>query len=107
MRIITALYLVTVHLCLLILFLKTDALPRFEQQVGLPLKHPFGDGYEELLIYQERRAAQIEGQVVFIGDSITAGQNTAAICANSENFGIPGDTLAGLIYRLSRLRLAH
>ncbi len=43
-----------------------------------------------------------ERAVVFVGDSITEGLNTAAVTANSVNYGISNDTTEGVLRRLGK-----
>jgi lysophospholipase L1-like esterase len=54
---------------------------------------------------QSRRSIQMRNAAVFIGDSITVGLATSNIAPHSENFGIDGDTVDGLITRLPRYDL--
>jgi lysophospholipase L1-like esterase len=56
-------------------------------------------------VHQQRRAAQIDGAVVVIGDSHVEGLAASQIAPRSENFGIGGDTLPGVASRLQALDL--
>jgi len=47
----------------------------------------------------------MENTVVFLGDSITVGLATSNISPKSENFGIDGDTIDGLLFRIPRYHL--
>ena len=50
------------------------------------------------LIQQSKQLSDIN--VVFIGDSLTQSYNPAAVFPHSVNFGISGDTITGLTFRL-------
>jgi lysophospholipase L1-like esterase len=56
-------------------------------------------------LQQSRRSMQMDNTAVFIGDSITVGLATSNIAPHSENFGIDGDTVDGLIARLPHYNL--
>lgn len=56
---------------------------------------------------QALRSQRIGGGVIFLGDSLTVGLTTSNIAPRSENFGIGGDTIDGLIKRLPRYDLSN
>ena len=47
----------------------------------------------------------MKNAVAFIGDSITVGLATSNAAEKSENFGMDGDTIDGLLLRIPRYRL--
>ncbi|MDY0008527.1 MAG: GDSL-type esterase/lipase family protein [Bdellovibrionales bacterium] len=63
--------------------------------------------YRVEIIVQSRRAAQMNGGVAFIGDSMIAGLATSRLPIRSENFGIGGETIEDLQRRLSAYDLTH
>jgi lysophospholipase L1-like esterase len=67
---------------------------------------PGSVAYSAQVLEQSRRSQQIDDEVLFFGDSITAALPMSNISARSENFGIVADTVEGLTGRLSAYRLA-
>ena len=57
------------------------------------------------VLQQSRRSQQIEGVAVFLGDSITVGLATSRVTAHSENFGINGDSIDGLLLRVPQYQV--
>jgi len=70
-----------------------------------PSAGPPSETYADRIAHQQRRAAQIDGAVVFIGDSHIEGLAASAVTPRAENFGIGGDTLPGVTGRLRTLDL--
>lgn len=66
---------------------------------------PRGAPYSAEALQQSRRSIQMHHTAVFIGDSITVGLAASNVAAHSENFGIDGDTIDGLLTRLPGYRL--
>lgn len=71
-----------------------------------PVIGPGSVAYEKQVESQVRRAAQLEGSLMFFGDSLTVGLATSKIAPDAENFGINSDTLLGLTRRIGSYRLA-
>ncbi len=61
---------------------------------------PGSHSYHAEAMQQARRSAQVKDGVFFFGDSQTVGLATSNIARKSENFGISGDTVDGLIGRM-------
>jgi lysophospholipase L1-like esterase len=61
--------------------------------------------FQAEVLQQSRRSEQMEKTVVFFGDSLTVGLATSNISQKSENFGIDGDTIDGLLFRIPRYHL--
>jgi hypothetical protein len=68
--------------------------------IGRPPNYPFGTAYEDAVVLQERRSAQFDRTVLFVGDSLTFSLATSLLSPRTENFGISGDTIEGVLYRL-------
>ena len=66
----------------------------------------FEGQYERQVVWQASRSHQLDGQTIFIGDSLTAGLATSELAEKSENFGIPGDMIERLSSRLDRYDLS-
>jgi len=62
--------------------------------------------YEAEVLQQSRRTQQFNDVIVFLGDSQTVGFATSNLAGRTENFGISGDTLEGLLTRVPRYQLA-
>src|SRR5262245_21550491 len=98
-------YLVLLHVVVLFACWKTDLLPRFGRRMGmLP---PLPPAPAQRPVYQQIQAFQIkvdgnvpDGSVLFFGDSLVQGLCVVAVTPNAVNFGIGGDTTAGLLDRL-------
>ncbi len=72
---------------------------------SLPVIGPGSIAYEKAVEAQVRRAAQLEGSLMFFGDSLTVGLATSKIADNAENFGINSDTILGLTRRIGSYNL--
>jgi lysophospholipase L1-like esterase len=63
--------------------------------------------YSVIVRQQSRQLVQCSGALVFLGDSLTAGLATSNVAPNTENLGIPGDTIDGLLSRIGRYDLSQ
>jgi lysophospholipase L1-like esterase len=62
--------------------------------------NPDSPYYKAELLQQSRRSRQFHDTTVFIGDSEIVGLAVSDIASRTENFGIGGDTIDGLISRV-------
>lgn len=98
-------YLAFLHAIVLMACWKTDLLPRFGRRMGMlpplpptPAQHSF---YQRMRSYHAAMDAHVpDGSVLFLGDSHVQGLCVTALTSNAVNFGIAGDTTAGLLDRL-------
>ena len=91
-------YLIFIHLLLAIVLLKSNFVEKIYRRFH---KSYFSDYYETVLKYHLRIDAQVPpGAVIFIGDSMVQGLCVSAITEKGVNFGIGGDTVEGILYRL-------
>jgi lysophospholipase L1-like esterase len=77
--------------------------------ISIGLKGEWGPAtvqWQAEVMQQSRRSEQIQGAVVFIGDSLIVGLATSNVALKSENFGINGDTLDWLLLRLPQYKLS-
>ena len=63
------------------------------------------DYYQVEVQWQAQRSRQLDGAIVFLGDSQTAGFATSSVAARAENFGISGDLVDRAIWRIPKYRL--
>lgn len=56
--------------------------------------------------HQARRASQLQGAVVFLGDSIVEDMAVTGVLPCAENFGIGGETIDQVAWRAERLDLS-
>lgn len=61
--------------------------------------------YKAEVLQQIRRSQRIDGAVVFLGDSEITGLASSNIALKTENFGISGETIEGLIGRVPSYKL--
>lgn len=95
------LYLVIIHLLLVVLLFKTDAVSQLQTRFGLAESQELTPNYHELVAYHKRMDANLlKGTVVFIGDSITQGLAVSAVSPLSVNYGIGNDTTVGVLNRI-------
>lgn len=106
-------YLILLHLFLGLVLVKSDFILRVDEKLRLMTRNPptlrqttentpkikaksFG-----MLEYHKRMDDNVpDGAVIFIGDSITQGLCVLAVVPLSMNYGIGGDTSAGVLKRL-------
>ena len=69
------------------------------------LDGPGSIAYKAEVGQQSRRSQQVDGAVLFFGDSNTVALATSNISDRSENFGINGDTIEGLTVRIAAYRI--
>ncbi|HVN96029.1 MAG TPA: GDSL-type esterase/lipase family protein [Syntrophorhabdaceae bacterium] len=100
-------YVVTLHLLLLVLVVKTDIIPRIGFRLGLikDIEPELSEYYETMVKFHERMDVNIpKGAAIFVGDSFTQGLCVTAVANPSVNFGIGGDTTLGVLKRLPKYR---
>lgn len=59
--------------------------------------------YELETARQITRSQQMNGAIAFLGDSLTVGLATSQVAGNTENYGIPSETVAGAAGRAKHL----
>lgn len=98
-------YIVFVHGLLVLALAKSDVLSRLERRLGLRPAPEITDHFGRMVSYHTRMDGNVPaGAVVFIGASHTQGLATDAVAMPSVNYGIGGDTTAGVLIRLPRYR---
>ena len=91
---------VLLHLCVLFLLLKTDALHKWAQSIGWQPTN-LERHYDEMVSFHQRIDPSLpSGVTLFIGDSHTQGLAVSAVSPQSVNYGIGGDTTSGVLKRL-------
>ena len=102
-RNLVAVYLVLLHGLLALVLWKSDFLTRLRQKVGGETADPTRTAhYSNMRTYQMRMDGSVpDGSVVFVGDSLVQSLCTDAVISPSVNFGIGGDTTAGVLGRIS------
>ena len=96
-------YIISIHLLLVIVLLKSDFIKRVEQKIGISqsLAEP-SEFFHQMLCFHARIDGNVpDHSVIFIGDSITQGLAVNAVVVPSVNYGIGGDTTVGVLQRLS------
>jgi len=101
-KILIWLYLILIHVFLSIVLVKTDAISRVYEKLGINVaKNELSRHYHIMVGFHNRINKNMNaGSVVFIGDSITQGLAVSEVSDKSVNFGIGGDTTLGVITRL-------
>jgi lysophospholipase L1-like esterase len=99
-------YLLLVHGALVLMAWKSDFFPRLAQKFSAPPPaREISDHHWNMLQYHLRMDQDVPDRaVVFIGDSLVQGLYTDAVANPSANFGIGGDTTAGVLARLPAYR---
>jgi len=102
MKLLSIFYLVTLHVIVGVVVVKTDIVQYVQAQLGVEVMGPeLTPHYETMLAFHQRVDANLpSGSILFIGDSITQGLAVTAIHPQSVNFGIGGDTTFGVLNRL-------
>lgn len=100
-------YAVGIHLLFLLVVVKSDFISRVQTKLGYDpttaeLAHPeISVHYNKMVRYHTRMEDNVpDDSVIFIGDSITQGLCVSAVATPAVNYGIGGDTTAGLLSRL-------
>jgi len=100
-------YLILLHLALATLLWKPSLPSRIRQRLGFETRPELGDYYRQTVRHHSRTVATVpDGAVIFIGDSLTQGLAVAAVAPAGVNYGIGGDTTAGVLERLPVYRPA-
>ena len=100
---LTITYILCIHLILGFVLFKSDFIQRVESKIlfGQYTKPKFTEHFNAMLDYHSRMDGNMpDGAVVFIGDSHIQGLCVSAIVPSSVNYGIGGDTTAGVLQRL-------
>lgn len=99
------LYLAMLHAALLILALKTNALPLIGKTLGwLPPEEWTEAWYRAVLEQAARARNDPPGRTVLLGDSMIAGLDAGRVAPEAVNFGLSGDTIPTLRARLPTLQ---
>ena len=100
-KVIFWLYIVLLHLLIAVLVQRMGLIPRLIAKFSGTIVENTSL-YNALLPYHRRMDGSVpDGAIVFIGDSMVHALVTSAIADKTANYGIGGDTVAGLIDRLS------
>ena len=93
-------YLALVHLALAGVIFKFDVVQRLVEKVGLSeSKH--AQHFRKMMAFHRRIDACVpEDAVLFVGDSFIQSMCVSAVINRAVNFGIGGDTTAGVLKRL-------
>ncbi len=104
MKLLTVAYVVMLHLALVGVLWKSDFLSRVNRRIGFIQSTPvpeITDYYYQMLRYHTRSIDAVpDGSVILIGDSITQSLCVTSVHPNAVNYGINGDTTAGVLMRL-------
>jgi lysophospholipase L1-like esterase len=93
-------YVVCLHLALVTVLVKSDFIQRVAVKLGRP-RMTRAEHYERMLRFHRRIDAIVpDNAVLFIGDSFIQSLCVSAITDKAVNFGIGGDTTAGILRRL-------
>ena len=95
-------YLVSLHLFLIVILVKSNTISLVERKLGIPSPSTeLTSYYKTLVVFQQRiDKNSLDKAIIFIGDSHTQGLSTTAIHTNSINFGIASDTTIGVLNRI-------
>lgn len=97
-------YLVLLHLLLVLFISKPYWIERVREALGFPMPE-LTEYYRTLVDLQLRADAHVApGAVLFFGASQVQGLCVTCIDARAVNYGIGGDTTAGVLERLSKYR---
>jgi lysophospholipase L1-like esterase len=96
-------YFVLLHLLIIVILLKSDFILRVENKLGLTKQQSeISEHYKRMIIYHSWIDGCVPNEaIIFIGDSITQGLCVTAISGKGVNFGIGGDTTAGVLKRIN------
>ena len=100
-------YIVCIHVLLGFALLKSGFVDRFQKKLGIrqTKQTEIADYLHPMVRLHTHMDDNVpDGAVVFIGDSITQGLCVSAVVALSVNYGISGDTTAGVLQRLATYR---
>ena len=107
-KLILVAYLISVHILLAIVLIKSDFIVRVSRKFGsrqTVSSHEMTDQFRMMLRLHRRMDENVpDGAVIFIGDSITQGLCVSAIACPSVNYGIEADTTLGVLQRLPYYR---
>lgn len=90
-------YVITLHLLLAALVVKTDLIPKLKAKLGVIAANPDPHVSNMLRIHQWMDESVPDKAIIFLGDSITQGLATAAVAPLSVNYGIGSENTAQLL----------
>ncbi|MBW7992595.1 MAG: hypothetical protein FVQ84_21620 [Planctomycetes bacterium] len=94
-------YIVCLNLLLAVIIFKPGPVEQLAKRLGWR-KSSHTEHYNRMLAFHRRIDACVpENAVIFIGDSFIQGMCVSAIVEGGVNFGVGGDTTAGVLKRLS------
>jgi len=100
-RLLLLAYTVTVHVLLLLALWRPDTVIAVKSQLRPAPRAEMGDHYARKIALHARQDATVPAlSAVFIGDSHVEGLHADAVASPAVNYGIGGDTTAGILARL-------
>lgn len=95
-------YVVGIHFVLGVVLIKSDFIPRAKAKLGFPAdKIEITEHFHRMHTFHSRMDSNLPNQsVIFIGASNIQGLAVSAVTSPSVNYGIGGDTTAGVLKRL-------
>jgi lysophospholipase L1-like esterase len=103
MKLILVIYLVSIHVFVAVLILKTDFIPKLMHKIGL--RETASGHYESMLSYHKYMDENVpDSCVIFLGSSLTQGLAVAAVAPYSVNYGIGGETTTQLLEAIPHYR---
>lgn len=94
-------YILFLHILIAVLITKTDLFSIIKEKLDI-LPSELTKHYKTMTAFHKRLDKNLKpGSVIFVGDSLTQGLAVSSVCNHSANFGIGGDTTAGVLVRLS------
>lgn len=98
-------YVVGLHLLLAVVAWKTDAVEAVQRRFDIWTPAEMSRDWQRTLAYHGQYDVQLPpGTVLFIGDSLIERLNVARFGRPGTNYGIGGDTSAGVLTRLDNYR---
>lgn len=103
-KLLLVIYITLLHLCIIIVLLKSDFLQRLSKKIHVNDASPeITQHYKRMLIYHAWMEGNVpKDAVLFFGDSIIQALYTSTIIDRAVNFGIGGDTTFGLLQRITK-----
>jgi lysophospholipase L1-like esterase len=99
------LYLVGLHLLAAVLLVQSGLIPRIGARLGwMRTSNQADPAYVQIILdCHDRLDGNVpDGAVVFVGDSLVQGLCVSAVAPVAVNYGMAGDTTAGVLRRLPR-----
>lgn len=99
---LTLLYVVILHVFIVIVLMNSDFIYRLNVKFGR-IAYDKTEFYRKMVVVQTRTDSSLEQSfVIFIGDSITQSLCVSCVFSRAVNYGIAGDTSAGVLKRLKQ-----